>query len=511
METSNGSEPVVRDRQARGSGSRLSPQSSGLGGQARLRASGQAVAETVNVAAGIRSVHARRWWILAATALSTFVVALDNTVVDAALPSIARSFAAANSTLMWVVNGYVLALTGLLLLGGALGDRYGRKRLLATGTVIFGLGALGSALAPTAGVLIAMRALMGAGAAFMLPATLSIITNVFPREERARAIGVWSVSFALGVIVGPLLGGVLVDGFGWQAVFWTHLPIVALTLLGLRIVPESTDERRLRLDIPGAILGPVGITALVYAFIQGGDLGWTSVPIVTAFIAAGVFLIGFVAVERRSEAPMLRIEFFRQRDFTGPLLVVMVLFFAMVGVLFFFTLYLQLVQGQKRIHRRSVDAAGRGRIDGVRADRRRVSRASRTESHHADRDSHDARRDALDVADSGEHGLRDVGHWPGHVRSRDRADIAGSHRHRHGRGAGERGRHRVSHERCQSRARLGARHCDSGQRGERRLSRQRSPARSTVRSNQPSAQRPPTALARRTLQPANYQRRSPTR
>ena len=346
MQTSNGSEPVVRDRNARGSDSRLSEKSSGLGGQARLSATGQAVAETVNVAAGIGSVHARRWWILAVMGLVTFVVALDNTVVDAALPSIARSFAAANSTLMWVLNGYILALTGLLLLGGALGDRYGRKRLLATGTAIFGLAALGSALAPTAGALIAMRALMGAGAALMLPATLSIITNVFPREERARAIGAWSTSFALGVIVGPLLGGVLVDGLGWQAVFWIHLPIVALTLLGLRIVPESTDERRLRLDIPGLILGPVGITALVYAFIQGGDLGWTSVPIVTAFIAAGVLLIGFVAVERRSEAPMLRIEFFRQRDFTGPLLVVMVLFFAMVGVLFFFTLYLQLVQGK---------------------------------------------------------------------------------------------------------------------------------------------------------------------
>ncbi len=304
------------------------------------------MAATVNLAAEIESVHARRWWILAVMSLPTFVIALDNTVVDAALPSIARSFAAANSTLMWIVNAYVLALTGLLLLGGSLGDRFGRRRLLAIGTTIFGVAAVGSALAPTAGALIAMRALMGAGAAFMLPATLSIITNVFPREERSRAIGVWTASFALGMIAGPLIGGALVDGFGWQAVFWMHLPIVALTLVGLRIVPESTNERRLRLDFPGLILGPVGITALVYAFIQGGDLGWTSVPIVATFIAAAVLLVAFVAVERRSQAPMLQVEFFRQRDFTGPLLVVMVLFFAMMGVFFFFTLYLQLVQGR---------------------------------------------------------------------------------------------------------------------------------------------------------------------
>ena len=142
------------------------------------------------------------------------------------------------------------------------------------------------------------------------------------------------------------MGGALVDGLGWQAIFWMHLPIVAISLLGLRIVPESTNERQLRLDIPGLILGPVGITALVYAFIQGGEMGWTSAPIVIAFVAAVGLLVAFVAVERRSPAPMLQVKFFRHRDFTGPLLVVLVLFFAMMGVFFFFTLYLQLVQGK---------------------------------------------------------------------------------------------------------------------------------------------------------------------
>ena len=211
--------------------------------------------------------------------------------------------------------------------------------------VIFGGAAGLVSLAPNAETLIGFRAIQGVGAAFILPATLSIITDVFPREERSKAIGIWVAAGSVGFIAGPMLGGALVDAIDWQAVFWMHLPVAAVALVGLRLVPESRDSRHLPLDISGAILGTGGLIALVFGIIQGPDVGWTSPEILGAFVAAAVTLGAFAAVEARSSAPMLPLRFFKQADFTGPMLVIGLMFLALIGMFFFLTLYFQLVQG----------------------------------------------------------------------------------------------------------------------------------------------------------------------
>ena len=182
--------------------------------------------------------HPRRWLVLAVMSLGTLMVFLDNTVVNTALPAISTDLGASISELQWVVDAYTLVLAGLLLLGGSLGDRFGRKRWMIVGLGIFGIGAVGSALADSITSLIIARGVQGLGAALVLPATLSIITAVFPRGERAKAIGVWSGIGALGIGIGPALGGYLVDDFGWSSVFWLHLPVIAIAYLGMLVVPN---------------------------------------------------------------------------------------------------------------------------------------------------------------------------------------------------------------------------------------------------------------------------------
>ena len=291
----------------------------------------------------------RKNWVLFVVSLTTFMVFVDATVVNTALPSIARDFAATNSTLQWVVNSYSLLVAGLLLLGGTTGDRFGRRRFLAIGAVVFGSAAVGAALSPNTTVLIAMRGLQGLGAAFMLPSTLSIITDVFERHERAKAIAVWTAVGGMAAGLGPVLGGLLVDHLSWEAVFWLHLPVVAVILIGLSIVPESRDSRQTPMDIPGGILGTVGLLAVVYGIIQGPESGWTSAEIVSFFAIGGVLLAAFGIVEARSSHPMLPIRYIKQRDFIGPALVVTVLVIAMSGVFFFTTQFLQLVQGRSAL------------------------------------------------------------------------------------------------------------------------------------------------------------------
>ncbi len=288
----------------------------------------------------------RRWWVLAVMSLTTFMVFLDNTIVNTALPSIARDLNASTSTLQWVVDSYTLVLAGLLLVGGSIGDRFGRRRFLAIGMVIFGAGAVGAALSDSAASLIAMRALQGTGAALVLPATLSIITDVFPREERSKAIGIWTGVGAMALGVGPVLGGFVVDEISWSAVFWLHLPVVALALLGLRVVPESRDSRLLGLDVKGAVLATGGLLAVVFAVIQGNDAGWGSTQIVVTFAVGIALLAGFAAVELRARTPMLPLRFFRQRDFNGAVLIIGLIFFALMVTFFFLTQFFQIVQGK---------------------------------------------------------------------------------------------------------------------------------------------------------------------
>ena len=288
----------------------------------------------------------RRWWVLAVMSVGTLIVFIDNTVVNTALPAISVDLGASISTLQWVVDSYVLVLAGMLLLGGSLGDRYGRKRWMTIGLLVFGAGSVGAALSETATSLIVFRGVQGLGAAFVLPATLSIITNVFPRGERARAIGIWTAVGALGIGIGPVLGGWLVDNVGWSAVFWVHIPVLAVALVGMVIVPESRDSRALGLDIPGAILGTTGLVALVYGIIQGPSAGWSSTEIVASFVLAATLLTAFAIVETRSEAPMLPLHFFKQKDFTGAVLTLGLIIFGMLVTFFFLTQFFQIVQGR---------------------------------------------------------------------------------------------------------------------------------------------------------------------
>lgn len=289
----------------------------------------------------------RRWWVLAVMSLSIFMIFVDNTVVNTAIPSIARDLEASTSTLQWVVDGYTLVLAGLLLAGGTIGDRYGRRRWMTIGMAVFGLAAVGAALSTNASTLIAFRALQGVGAALVMPATLSILTDVFPRNERAKAIGIWTGVGGLGIGFGPALGGYLVDQINWAAVFWLHVPVVAIALAGLLIVvPESRDSRARRLDVPGAVLATGGLLAIVYAIIQGSEAGWTSVEILGAFGAGAAALVAFALVEVGSDHPMLPLRFFRERDFTAAVLIIGIVFFAMFVTFFFLTQLFQLVQGR---------------------------------------------------------------------------------------------------------------------------------------------------------------------
>ena len=291
----------------------------------------------------------RRWWVLAVMSLSIFMVFVDGTVVNTALPAISRGLGASTAQLQWVVNAYGLILAGLVLAGGMAGDRFGRKRMLMIGMTVFGAASVGAALSQSIETLILFRAAQGLGAALLMPATLSTITAVFPRGERTMAIGIWTGVGAMGVVAGPSLGGYLVDQISWSAVFWLHLPVVAVALAGMAIVPESRDSRRRPLDIPGAVLATSGLIALVYGLIQGSEAGWASREIIGSFALAAVLLSGFAWVEMRSVAPMLPLRFFKQRDLTGAVVVVAVTFFAMFAVFFFLTLFFQLVQGKSAL------------------------------------------------------------------------------------------------------------------------------------------------------------------
>jgi len=291
----------------------------------------------------------RRWWVLAVMSVGTLIVFLDDTVVNTALPRISVDLGASTSGLQWVVDAYVLVLAGLLLLCGSLGDRYGRKQVMTAGLVLFGAATAGAALSTSTGWLVTARALQGLGAALVLPATLSIITSVFPRHERGRAIAVWTAVGGIGVGLGPVVGGYLVDVASWSAAFWLHLPIVGLALAGMTLVPESRDERRRPLDLPGAALGTAGLTALVYGIIRGGETGWSAGSVVASFAAAAVLLVAFAVVETRTAAPMLPLRFFRQRDFTGAVLLIGMVLFAIFVTFFFLTQLFQLVQGRSPV------------------------------------------------------------------------------------------------------------------------------------------------------------------
>src|SRR5579884_700140 len=291
-------------------------------------------------------VYDRRWWILAVLCFSLVVITLDNTILNVALPTLVRDLHANDSELQWMVDSYTLVFAGLLLSAGSLGDRFGRRGALQLGLAVFGLGSLLSALVSTPTQLIATHALMGVGGAFIMPSTLSIITNVFTDEERGRAIGVWAGVAGIGIAIGPLAGGLLLEHFAWGSIFLVNIPIVIVAIAaGQWIVPTSKDPRAPRLDVTGAVLSITGLFVLLFAIIDAPTAGWTAARVLGAFVVSAVLLAAFVAWELRSRHPMLNVAFFENPRFTAASVSLMLVFFALFGATFLLTQYFQFVLG----------------------------------------------------------------------------------------------------------------------------------------------------------------------
>jgi EmrB/QacA subfamily drug resistance transporter len=294
------------------------------------------------MSASAQSIYDRRWWTLLILSTSLLVISLDNTILNVALPTIERELDAGSGQLQWIVDSYTLVFAGLLLTMGALGDRFSRRGALISGLVIFGGASLASAFAESANMLIITRALMGIGGALIMPTTLSILTNVFPAEERPKAIGIWAAVAGIGVGIGPATGGWLLEQFGWTAVFLINVPIVIAALAAApKLVPDSRDPEQSRLDPMGAVLSTAGLGILTAAIIEAPARGWTDGLILGGFAAAAVVLAGFVIWELRTASPMLDVRLFRIRRFTGASGSIALVFFALFGAIYFLTQYLQ--------------------------------------------------------------------------------------------------------------------------------------------------------------------------
>ncbi len=293
----------------------------------------------------------RRWWTLAAMCFALFMIMLDNTVVNVALPSIQDDLGASLSGLEWTVNAYTLTFAVLLVTGGRLGDIFGRRRMFLFGVVVFSLSSAAIGLAPDQAWLVAGRAVQGVGAAFMMPATLSIITNAFPPEERGKAIGTWAGVSALALAIGPVVGGALAEYVSWRAIFFLNLPVaagaVAVTLFATRESRDETTEHHV--DLPGIFALSTGLTALVLALVEGNAWGWGSPEILALFTVAAVGLVGFAVLESRVREPMVDFSFFRSRTFLGANAVAFIVTFSMLATFFFIALYMQNILGYSAV------------------------------------------------------------------------------------------------------------------------------------------------------------------
>ncbi|HET8976144.1 MAG TPA: MFS transporter [Solirubrobacterales bacterium] len=289
----------------------------------------------------------RKWWTLGAMCFALFMVMLDNTVVNVALPSIQRDLDADIGDLEWIVNGYTLTFAVLIATGGRLGDIFGRRSMFLLGVVIFAVTSATAGLAANSEMLIASRAVQGIGAALMMPATLSIVTHAFPASERGKAIGTWAGVSALALSIGPVVGGFLTQHVGWQAIFFINLPVaVGAVLATVFAVRESRDETvDRRVDYPGVVALTAGLTAIVLALIEGNSWGWGSLEIIGLFGGGFAALAAFVAIELRARAPMVEFALFRTRQFIGSTMVAFIITFAMMGAFFFMAIYMQDILG----------------------------------------------------------------------------------------------------------------------------------------------------------------------
>src|SRR6476659_8258148 len=289
----------------------------------------------------------RKWWTLLAVSFGLFMIMLDNTVVNVALPSIATSFNVSLSQLEWVVVGYALSFATFMLTGGKLADRYGRRKLFVIGLVIFTGASLACGLAPSVGFLIGARVVQGVGGAIMNPATLSIITATFPPRQRGMAIGIWAGVSAMALAIGPLVGGLITQYIDWSWIFFINVPVgIAAIIVARLVIDESRDtSHEQRLDLPGLVTSAVGLFALTYALIEANKYGWTSPLILGLFALAAVALSVVVLLELHQRVPMLDLSLFRNPTFAGANTVMLLVALAMFGVFFYVSLFVQNVLG----------------------------------------------------------------------------------------------------------------------------------------------------------------------
>jgi len=296
--------------------------------------------------ARIFAEETRKWFTLAAVSFGLFMIMLDNTVVNVALPSIQRDLGTDLSSLQWIVTGYALTFAALMLIGGKVADAYGRRLIFVVGIAVFTTASLWCGLADSGDELIAARILQGVGAALMNPATLSIIAATFPPHQRGTAIGIWAGVSALALAIGPLVGGLITEHLDWSWIFFVNIPVGILAIaVSFLFIDESRDETHVRLDLPGLATSAVGLFTLTYALIEANTYGWTSPRILGAFAVAGVSILAFILLERYQRAPMLPLELFRNRTYAGANMVMLLVALAMFGVFFFLSLYMQNVLG----------------------------------------------------------------------------------------------------------------------------------------------------------------------
>jgi EmrB/QacA subfamily drug resistance transporter len=292
----------------------------------------------------------RKWFTLAAVAFGLFMIMLDNTVVNVALPSIQRDLGIGLSELEWIVTGYALTFASLMLIGGKAADAYGRRLVFVIGIAVFTLASLWCGLASSGEMLIAARIVQGSGAALMNPATLSIIAATFPPRQRGTAIGIWAGVSALALAIGPLVGGLITEHLTWNWIFFVNVPVGILGIAASFVfIDESKDESHERLDIPGLATSALGLFALTYGLIEANNYGWSSPRIVGAFVVAAVSLVAFLVLERTQRAPMLPLELFRNRTYTGANTVILLVALSMFGVFFFVSLYMQNILGYSAV------------------------------------------------------------------------------------------------------------------------------------------------------------------
>lgn len=289
----------------------------------------------------------KKWWTLVAVAFGLFMIMLDNTVVNVALPAIGRDLKISLSELEWIVTGYALVFAALLITGGKLADMFGRRKIFVIGLAIFSLSSLACGLAPNAAFLIGARCAQGIGAALMNPATLSIITATFPPRQRGQAIGIWAGVSALALAIGPLVGGLIVDNIGWNWIFFLNVPIGVLGIVVSQLViKESRDtSHEQSVDLPGLLTSGLSLFALSYALIEGNRHGWASAEILGLFAASAVLLVAFIALESRQRLPMLDLSLFKIGSFVGANVVALLVSLGMFGVFFFVSLYVQNILG----------------------------------------------------------------------------------------------------------------------------------------------------------------------